>query len=117
MAISTATQFNQILWIFAAIRSLTSCLPVPLPEINSRNLVVLYILFGLLFLVMSHLQERLQRQPANMCPLRWHFLQACDSISLSIQSKDLEAQTQESGCQHCTCPVTVEMQLVLNEKA
>ncbi|KAJ7868726.1 hypothetical protein B0H14DRAFT_3441038 [Mycena olivaceomarginata] len=87
MTSGTASQFNQILWIFVAI-------------------LVLYILFGVLFLVFSHLQERLQRRPEGECPLRHYTLpssRSWDIESLSCDaSKDVEGET-------CTLPIAIQV--------
>ncbi|KAJ7465074.1 hypothetical protein FB451DRAFT_429155 [Mycena latifolia] len=107
----TATQFTQILWILIAIR--------PFFTRRTRTdadffLVVLYILFGILFLVMSHLQERLQRRPDGECPLRqysWHSSQPWDTASLSAD-KDLESQLPEFQCGHCNVHVQVRYEKV-----
>ncbi|KAJ7465080.1 hypothetical protein FB451DRAFT_1179268 [Mycena latifolia] len=91
----TATQFTQILWILIAI-------------------LVLYILFGVLFLVVSHLQERLQRRPDGECPLQqysWHSSQPWDTASLSAD-KDLESQLPEFQCGHCNVHVQVRYEKV-----
>jgi len=53
---------------------------------------VLYILFGVLFIVFSHLQERLQRNPEGRCPLRYSW----DHVSLSANDKDIEVQIPDS---------------------
>ncbi|KAF7357409.1 hypothetical protein MSAN_01336900 [Mycena sanguinolenta] len=87
IATGTASQFSQILWIFVAI-------------------LVLYILFAVLFLVMSHLQERLQRRPECECPMRpylsssprsWEAIPLADSAN-----KDFEGQV-------CTFPISIQV--------
>ncbi|KAJ7166368.1 hypothetical protein C8R43DRAFT_192953 [Mycena crocata] len=90
MASTSASQFNQILWILIAIRGLFHWFD---QHVNpSQSSVVLYILFGILFIVMSHLQERLQRRPEVECPMRQFYQsQPWDHASLSC-SKDLEGQ-------------------------
>ncbi|KAF8194298.1 hypothetical protein K438DRAFT_816058 [Mycena galopus ATCC 62051] len=91
MVISTGTaaQFNQILWIFVAI-------------------LVLYILFGVLFLVMSHLQERLQRRPEGQCPMRQYTLNSSrswDAVSLSCDS----ANGNKDEGHICTLPINIQL--------
>ncbi|KAK7023075.1 hypothetical protein R3P38DRAFT_2532289 [Favolaschia claudopus] len=76
---NTASQFTQIIWIFAAI-------------------LVLYILFGLLFIVFSHLQERLQRRPESH-PLRHHT----SWDAMPFEHKDVEGQTFVPISFHVRC--------------
>ncbi|KAJ7650926.1 hypothetical protein FB45DRAFT_997673 [Roridomyces roridus] len=78
MASSTTTQLTQILWLFAVI-------------------LVLYILFGILFIVFSHLQERLQRRPGGReCPLRSY---SWDHLSLTVtDDDDVEGQMPDGQC-------------------
>ncbi|KAJ7793372.1 hypothetical protein B0H14DRAFT_3883143 [Mycena olivaceomarginata] len=90
MSTNAASQFNKILWIFAAI-------------------LVLYILFGVLFLVMSHLQERLQRRSGERS-WRQYSLQPWDHASLSYESadKDLEAQISDGHPRPITFTINVD---------
>ncbi|KAJ7644633.1 hypothetical protein FB45DRAFT_999610 [Roridomyces roridus] len=88
MPTSAASQFTQILWIFAAI-------------------LVLYILFGVLFIVMSHLQERLQRRPSHGpecdhgCPLRRYYISQPVFLPSGPNGRDVaidsEVQNQIQG--------------------
>ncbi|KAJ7826026.1 hypothetical protein B0H13DRAFT_2374646 [Mycena leptocephala] len=93
MTTNAATQFTQILWIFAAI-------------------LVLYILFGVLFLVMSHLQERLQRRPEGnvLCVALISATESC--VSCKSANKDLEAQIPDAECSPCPITLCVHVDVI-----
>ncbi|KAJ7162933.1 hypothetical protein C8R46DRAFT_1221734 [Mycena filopes] len=87
MSITTTSQLTQILGLFGVI-------------------LVLYILFGVLFLVFSHLQERLQRRPDLEYPLRYSWARSPDP-----SHKDLEAgMVSSEQCATCSgFPLTIQI--------
>ena len=90
------------------------------PMTDRRISVILYILFAVLFLVMSHLQERLQRRPEleTTCSLRHHALQPWDIVSLSCESdsKDLEGHIPVQS-DRCTPYPPITIQLIRYDNA